>query len=650
MDFSRFRLPPKSLMTAVALLLGASFIMYGGLFSVDNAQAAPPDITNIHANDGMVYARETTEFYAELAATPASTAVYIWDFGDGESALGDAQNAAKRGRVEHLYDKAGNYSGKLTIIYPDNSTKERPMTVEVKAIRDASRTLWPFASITRYNGNGPYKTGDQVSFGAEGSKVGFAGAIWSPANTYEWWLTKPDGSEDGPAAIRWDTAPKGKGVKQYTLAAAGYYQIKLRVNEIYSSGGESIERYDEAAFVVNVAASAPSVTALPVYKVTLKVNKLGLPVTETAVTIPIDYPDSMNESVNIAGTVTGAMAPFNCILIFPNEKKVSAQDDDFIIQEYLGEPYGILNCGGRVTFNTVGKKHIYLTVVDSANRRVSDEVVVDVVNKLATYQRTVIEPVFNPAQSTSPLTTNFSEKSNKAMVVVIPATQLLPGEHSFVFAASASGGTPAGGDPLYSIEWSGAGKDTCKNKNECTYTFNAFGSYPITATISDSSVPPQSHARTLTIFIQQENAVPPPPPPADGTGTGGTGTGAGTGTGTSGTGTGTGAGGTTGSSGTSTSADLYGLNSNFKAVALGQTSDAKGTMAKIINIVLGFLGILAVIIGLYGGFKMMTSGGNEDQTAAGRQAVIYAVIGLAVVFSAWIIAQFVISSLVKSIT
>jgi hypothetical protein len=93
-----------------------------------------------------------------------------------------------------------------------------------------------------------------------------------------------------------------------------------------------------------------------------------------------------------------------------------------------------------------------------------------------------------------------------------------------------------------------------------------------------------------------------------------------------------------------------GTESKFRGTGIGKTDDLKGTIANIINIVLGFLGILAVILILFGGFKIMTSAGNEDQTAAGKSAVSQGVIGLVIIFAAWGIATFVISQLQSATT
>src|SRR3989338_7576776 len=65
--------------------------------------------------------------------------------------------------------------------------------------------------------------------------------------------------------------------------------------------------------------------------------------------------------------------------------------------------------------------------------------------------------------------------------------------------------------------------------------------------------------------------------------------------------------------------DLWGnseVKTNFKlnsGLPAEVNNDPRVIVAQIIREVLGFLGILAVIIILYAGFKWMTSGGSEDK-------------------------------------
>lgn len=73
--------------------------------------------------------------------------------------------------------------------------------------------------------------------------------------------------------------------------------------------------------------------------------------------------------------------------------------------------------------------------------------------------------------------------------------------------------------------------------------------------------------------------------------------------------------------------------------------DIRVTIANIIRIILGFLGTIAVILMLYGGFLIMTAGGNAEKVQSGRKTLINAAIGLAIILSAYGIVVFVISRL-----
>lgn len=92
----------------------------------------------------------------------------------------------------------------------------------------------------------------------------------------------------------------------------------------------------------------------------------------------------------------------------------------------------------------------------------------------------------------------------------------------------------------------------------------------------------------------------------------------------------------------------YGLEGYQGQVALGQDISIQETIARIINILLGFLGIIAVIIILAGGFKWMTAGGNEDKIGEARKMIVQGLIGLVVIFASWAIASFVINLLMTA--
>ena len=68
---------------------------------------------------------------------------------------------------------------------------------------------------------------------------------------------------------------------------------------------------------------------------------------------------------------------------------------------------------------------------------------------------------------------------------------------------------------------------------------------------------------------------------------------------------------------------------------------ASGLAMFVIETLLGFAGVAAVIFIILGGFWYLTSAGNEEQAEKGRKALINAVIGLVVVLLAEMIVRIV---------
>lgn len=78
--------------------------------------------------------------------------------------------------------------------------------------------------------------------------------------------------------------------------------------------------------------------------------------------------------------------------------------------------------------------------------------------------------------------------------------------------------------------------------------------------------------------------------------------------------------------------------------------DLRITIARLINVFMGLLGIVAVVIILIGGFMWMTAGGDEEKVGNARKLIFSGIIGLAIILSAFAIARFVISSLLEATT
>ncbi|PIR56025.1 MAG: hypothetical protein COU73_03030 [Parcubacteria group bacterium CG10_big_fil_rev_8_21_14_0_10_46_32] len=93
------------------------------------------------------------------------------------------------------------------------------------------------------------------------------------------------------------------------------------------------------------------------------------------------------------------------------------------------------------------------------------------------------------------------------------------------------------------------------------------------------------------------------------------------------------------------------LKNNLGAIGTGTGLGTQGDtnitqkIAAIVNIALSFLGMLAVIIIIYAGFKWMTAGGNDDQVKEARDNIRNAVIGIAIIMLSYILINFVVGKL-----
>lgn len=75
--------------------------------------------------------------------------------------------------------------------------------------------------------------------------------------------------------------------------------------------------------------------------------------------------------------------------------------------------------------------------------------------------------------------------------------------------------------------------------------------------------------------------------------------------------------------------------------------DLPTILGGIINIMLGFVGILLLVYLIYGGFLWMTSGGSEDGAKKAKTMITNAIIGLLIVVAAFALSTFVLGSLIN---
>jgi len=77
---------------------------------------------------------------------------------------------------------------------------------------------------------------------------------------------------------------------------------------------------------------------------------------------------------------------------------------------------------------------------------------------------------------------------------------------------------------------------------------------------------------------------------------------------------------------------------------LGGTTgtDVNLLIGQVINAVLGIVGSLALVMFIYGGLTWMTAAGNKEKIQKGKDILIWATIGLIIIFSAYAIVKFVL--------
>lgn len=70
----------------------------------------------------------------------------------------------------------------------------------------------------------------------------------------------------------------------------------------------------------------------------------------------------------------------------------------------------------------------------------------------------------------------------------------------------------------------------------------------------------------------------------------------------------------------------------------------------VISVVLGLLGVIAVILMMYGGFLWLTAGGEENKAKTGTTLLFQAVIGLFIILSSYAVTYFVLVKITTAVT
>ena len=78
--------------------------------------------------------------------------------------------------------------------------------------------------------------------------------------------------------------------------------------------------------------------------------------------------------------------------------------------------------------------------------------------------------------------------------------------------------------------------------------------------------------------------------------------------------------------------------------------DIRTIIARIIVIVLQFLGVIFLGLTIFAGFRYMTAAGNEEQTKKAVSQIKDSVIGLVIVLASWVLVTYILRALNWSVT
>ncbi|MDD5625641.1 MAG: TrbC/VirB2 family protein [Patescibacteria group bacterium] len=95
--------------------------------------------------------------------------------------------------------------------------------------------------------------------------------------------------------------------------------------------------------------------------------------------------------------------------------------------------------------------------------------------------------------------------------------------------------------------------------------------------------------------------------------------------------------------------DLNNGLSNFQNASGYSNTELPTAMGRIMKIVLGFLGLVCTIIIIAGGFKWMTSSGDETKIAEAKKLMVAGVVGIVIVVLAYAVASYLTARITQDV-
>jgi len=78
-----------------------------------------------------------------------------------------------------------------------------------------------------------------------------------------------------------------------------------------------------------------------------------------------------------------------------------------------------------------------------------------------------------------------------------------------------------------------------------------------------------------------------------------------------------------------------------------ETKDIRVIIIGIVNMILGFLGIIMVVLLIFSGYQWMTAGGDEKIIDTAKKRITNAVIGSLIILASWGISSFIMTQIVN---
>lgn len=89
----------------------------------------------------------------------------------------------------------------------------------------------------------------------------------------------------------------------------------------------------------------------------------------------------------------------------------------------------------------------------------------------------------------------------------------------------------------------------------------------------------------------------------------------------------------------------FGVNNASTTTNNLETTDLPTTIQQYVNFLMTFLYLIAVLYALWGGFQILTAGGDDEKVSKGKTILIQGAIGLFVIWISGTIVKFVLSVL-----